>query len=840
MWTYVDFELGKSGIMDETWMQEQGMYFPEISITPAKGKKGTTVTIEGSGFPDGANVTNLWFGGEPQTIPSTSVDTDGTFTLLFNVPEMMWGWEIGQGWYWIDIETFHQPTGRYDWAGDDFEVVPSGTTFTMWADPGWLGTIDFGSTRDTSIKVESWGEAVTADLSLGWIPYGLTADFVSDNGTLLGTTANVTVPAGGKSGITLRLNPVDMTPGWYSIEVKGVDRANPDSHMWTYVDFEVAPPSDFTDKDWMEEQGIWFPEIILNPTKAEPGKSVTVVGTDFPVGANVTHMRFAGEEQSIPDTTVDENGDFTLLFNVPINIGIGQYMVEVEAEAAGLPPVFIAKPFEVTSSTEVSFDLWVVPDWIDGIAQGSSGNITVNIEATSAETTVVLSVEGLPFGASAQFSSVNNTLTALPGGKSSATLTITTSTSTPPGQYPLSIEGVSDNDTRMVSFGFGVVMPADFGIPELTLDPGFAPAGYGDKKMKIAFSGNGFPANAAVYLAFAGANITLPSGFSTDNTGSFNGIFQLPTGLDPGTYMVAAMAGGKKDAKPFIIKAADSTFIINPSPPFLPPILQGTSANATVTVTSVATTNSTVTLSIDGLPAGVTASFSPSNIVTAPPGSSSSAIVNISVDIGTLPGMYPLSIRGISGNETISVPFGFGVMTDIGEGEGYATITINPPGGNPGTNITIAGAGFTDNETITLTAAPMGGVPIDFTSGNITVQTGGIWSSQMTIPPADQVPPGIYIIKATDGIVSAKAELHIAPEETGALTMDLSPSYLKVTQGISGNVSLKVNSQNAFKDTIRFGIGMLPLGVTATFTSGKGTTIGQFAGSPAGGRRTDR
>ncbi|MFC2071875.1 beta strand repeat-containing protein [Chloroflexota bacterium] len=793
-------------------MPPEGFVFPEITLNPNSGPANTKVTVVGTNFPAGANVTGLWFGGEMLTIAPVNANADGDFTLVFTVPSTLWGMPMYWGWYPVELEA--EAEGQFPvFIMKDFQVTSADVTFTMKADPNWLPPIAPGDSASTTIYVESIGVGASVSLSVEHIPPGVDWSFSS---------TTITVPPGGSASSSLTISPTNIPPGWYGAEIKGIDTAN--NTFFTHLEFEVMPP-----------EGFVFPEITLNPNSGPANTKVTVVGTNFPPGANVTGLWFGGEMLTIAPVNANADGDFTLVFTVPGNIGIGYYMIEIEAEAQGTPPVFIIKPFEVTSSTEVSFSMWVVPDWIQGIEQGSAGSTTVNIEAASQEVTVVLSVDGLPFGATAEFTSVNSTLTAVPGGKSSTTLTITTSASTPPGKYPLSIKGTSGNSTRIVGFGFGVKMPAAFAIPELSLDPDFAPAGYGDKKLKITFSGNGFPKNQEVSLKFAGSSISLPEGFSTDENGTFNGVFQLPSGLDAGTYMAEVVVGGKKDVRPFTIKAAGSTFIIDTSPPFLPPILQGTSANATVTVTSVSTTSSTVIMSIIGLPEGTTAVFLPSANVTVSPGSSSSATVSINVGAGVVPGPYSLSIFGISGNETVSVPFGFGVMPKIGEGEGHATVTINPPSGNPNSNITIAGAGFNNGQTVTITAAPEGAATaIDITPGIITVQSGGTWGCQMTIPPAAQVPPGIYIIRATDGTVSAKAKLDIVSEETDTLTLSLSPSYLKVTQGQYGNVILSVTSQNKFKDVLQFNVGGLPVGVTATFTDAKEDIVGKYQGSTSG------
>ncbi len=575
---------------------------------------------------------------------------------------------------------------------------------------------------------------------------------------------------------------------------------------------------------------------------------MTIVGTQFPVGAEVTRLRLAGQELSIPTgdqaITADEDGGFTLVFNIPSNMNLGFYMIEVEAEAAELSqPVFIAKPFDITSSTEESFNLWANPAWIKGVEQGQSGNTKVNIEATGQQAEVTLSVEGLPFGANANFTP-GNKITAPPGGQSSCTLTITTSASTPPGKYPLLIRGVSGDKERVVNFGFGVIMPEAFAIPELTLDPEFAPAGYRDKQLKVTFSGQGFPAGQNISsIDFGGQAIDLPPGLKTDAAGgTFNGVFQMPTGLDPGTYnvtvAVATPAGGFiYGSAPFTIKGSDSKFNLKLSPPYLPPVMQGNSVNTTINVTSVSTSSVNVTLHVDGLPPGITADFSPGNTLSVSPGSSGSAMVILDVSQSTPPGPYPLSIRGVSGTESVVVPLGFGVMPDIGGGEGHASITINPPRGRPGENIGISGAGFSKGETVTLNAAPPGApVEIDITPGNITVQDDGTWATQITVPSADQVPAGTYRIKATDGTLAAKCPFEIAPTSGADFSLSVSPEFLNIVQGQSANTNFRISSKNNFKDAITFVVGGLPSGVSITFKDAADNIVGKYSRTPGGVR----
>jgi uncharacterized membrane protein len=838
-YTHIEFDVeppmgfmnwDRNTMMSDMGMQNDDMYlfyFPEITLNPNMGKAGTKVTIKATDFPAGANVTRLRFAGMNLPIPTNTAadNVTGDFTLVFNVPKTMWGGDTPSGWYDVEVEA-QKPGEPSVFIMKPFQVTASDVAFTLRAEPDWLPPIP-PSGSSTTIRVKSMGESANVTLSVDKIPPGIATSFSS---------TQINVPPGGSSSSTLTLTPTNIPPGHYGAEIKGVSGSN---EFYTHLEFEVEPPQEFMDTTWMTQQGIWFPEITLNPNAGPVKTKVSVKATDFPAGSEVTHLRFAGRELPVPDnTTADSNGDLSLVFNVPGDYGIGHYMVEVEAQKTGMPPVFIAKPFFIEDSG-VSFKLDVVPGFIPGVAQGEFGNTTVFVKSTGQAVTVDLYVDGLPPGVTGIFDSDN--ISVAPGGSGSTKLTITTRASTPPGHYPLTIRGVSGSEVRMMPFGFGVTPPAAFKMPEFTLEPDFAPAGYTDKKYKVTFTGTGFPADQRVAsLEFGSQPVAIPDNLSTDAYGNFNGVFQMPTGLAPGTYdvMVAVetlQGGYVYDSRPFSIRGADAKVILKPSPPYLPPIVQGGQGTTIVNVRSVGTTTANVTLYVDGLAPGISADFTPSNVVAVSPGSSSSATLTLGVSSSTPPGPYPLSIRGISGNETAVVPLGFGVMPDIGGGEGHATITINPPRARPGEHIGISGAGFTNNTTITLTAAPPGApIPIDITPGTIQVQTDGTWASEITVPEAGQVPPGTYIIKATDGVRAAKSPFSIVPASNADFFLNVSPPFIEVVQGESGNTTMTLSSKNGFSENVVFSVGHLVPGVTATFKDTAGNTISKFTGTPGG------
>ncbi|MBI2861178.1 MAG: carboxypeptidase regulatory-like domain-containing protein, partial [Chloroflexi bacterium] len=300
---HIEFDIGGS-FTDKDWMDQYNIWFPEITLNPTAGPPGTSVTISATDFPAGATVTHLRFAGLELSIPSTTADENGDFTLVFNVPATLWGATTWPGWYGVEVEAqkgFNPPV--FIWK--DFEVTSADMSFTIKAEPDWLPPIPPGSSSSTTIRVKSLSKGLTVNLSIENLPWGMDYSFSK-------TSLNVT--PGGSATSTLTLTPNRIPPGWYGVDIKGVDG---NWEGWTRVDFQVGGG---TDTDWMNQNNIWFPEIVLNPMVGPAGSKVTITATNFPAGANVTALRFAGENLAIPPTTADVNGSFTLQFNVPTTL----------------------------------------------------------------------------------------------------------------------------------------------------------------------------------------------------------------------------------------------------------------------------------------------------------------------------------------------------------------------------------------------------------------------------------------------------------------------------------------------------------------------------------------
>jgi hypothetical protein len=138
----------------------------------------------------------------------------------------------------------------------------------------------------------------------------------------------------------------------------------------------------------------------------------------------------------------------------------------------------------------------------------------------------------------------------------------------------------------------------------------------------------------------------------------------------------------------------DSTFSLSASPQSVT-INQGSSGSANISSTLSGPFNSSIALSVSGLPTGTTASFSPASIDA--PGSGSSTLT-ISVGSGTPVGTYNLLVTGTGGGQTHSATINLTVATAGGSTQQLlGNIGFENGSANPAPwNVT---AGIIDNST---------------------------------------------------------------------------------------------------------------------------------------------
>jgi len=189
---------------------------------------------------------------------------------------------------------------------------------------------------------------------------------------------------------------------------------------------------------------------------------------------------------------------------------------------------------------------------------------------------------------------------------------------------------------------------------------------------------------------------------------------------------------------------ASPTFSVSASPTSLS-VQQGSNGSVTINTSALNGFNNSVSLSVSGLPANVTPTFTPASI--AAPGTGSSTL-GFAVGASATPGTYTLTVTGSGGglNRTTTVTFTITASTTVN-----FTISANPSSvtasvkGATGVS-TISAAVTQGAPTIALSASGLPkNVTVSFSPTSITATS----TSQMTVKAVGKATAGIYTFTVT-------------------------------------------------------------------------------------------
>jgi len=301
--------------------------------------------------------------------------------------------------------------------------------------------------------------------------------------------------------------------------------------------------------------------------------------------------------------------------------------------------------FKFTSCGNPDYTLTASPA-SQSVTQGNSTTYTVTVTPTGGFTgTVALSLSGLPAGATGTFNPQS-----LPSGNS--TLTVTTSSTTPTGSYPLTITGTSTGGPTHTASVTLVVNPQIVGDFSITASPASqtVTAGNGTSYTATVTGSGGF--NGVVTFSASG----LPSGASasfnpTSVTGSGSSTMSVTTsaGTPAGTYTLTITGTSGS-----LVHSTTVTLVVNPAPqpdftisvsPTSLNVTRGTTGQYTVTISAVNGFSGTVNLSVSGQGSRVTPTFNPTSVT-----GSGTSTLSVRVSFRATRGTRTLTITGISGS----------------------------------------------------------------------------------------------------------------------------------------------------------------------------------------------
>jgi hypothetical protein len=428
---------------------------------------------------------------------------------------------------------------------------------------------------------------------------------------------------------------------------------------------------------------------------------------------------------------------------------------------------------------------------------GSTNYDFVNIQRLYGFTgNVALSISGLPSGVTASFNS--NPLT---GANISSEIELQASAAAIPGQYTATITGVSGSQT--VTAPFTLIIAA----PSFTLyNGGSVTVGQGQSGTTYVYMNqlNGF--NGAVNLSLSG----LPNGVTASlaanpmtsyyNSLTFNVGAAVPVGQYPIT--VTGSSGSQTQTTTLTLTVGVPSFTLSA---YGITVGQGESSSTSVYVSDVNGFNSAVTLSVSGLPSGVTATFSPNPTTVY----SNQLTFNVASSVPV--GQYPLTITGTSGSltQTTTMTLTVGVPSFTLYAPFYSTIGQ----GSTGTGYVYIQAqnGFSSSVNLSISGLPSG-VTATFSPSSTT------YSSSILFTVANTAAVGTSTLTIT-GTSGSETETTTMTLTIASPTFSISaPNSVSLNQGASATSYAYVTPQYGFTGNVTLSASGLPSGVTAVFS----------------------
>jgi len=315
--------------------------------------------------------------------------------------------------------------------------------------------------------------------------------------------------------------------------------------------------------------------------------------------------------------------------------------------------------------------------------------------------------------------------------------------------------------------------------------------------------------NPAIYTIGKGAK------FTTD----LHDITVGSTGLNAGTGFDLATGWGSPTGQKLIDDLTSQTptpsFTLTPSAASVP---LKTAAAATVTIQLAAQNGftGTPTLSVSGLPAGVTGSFGAFS-------SAGASTLTFTATAAAVPGTYTASIQGTSG--TISASTSVSVVLTSSAlftlTSSLASVSVAAGGSNSAAVITIVSApAFTGKVTLGAT-----GLPTGVTAVFGVVRAGGLSTLTISASTAAALKTTSILVTGTSGTVTASIPIAVTVTAPADFSVKLSPASLTIVQGTKGSTAISITPLNGFNGNLTLTSSGAPAGVVSSFSTATGALL---------------
>lgn len=244
-------------------------------------------------------------------------------------------------------------------------------------------------------------------------------------------------------------------------------------------------------------------------------------------------------------------------------------------------------------------------------------------------------------------------------------------------------------------------------------------------------------------------------------------------------------------------------------------VVAGSQGAAGVTITRGGSFTGAVTLAAEGLPSGVTASFSATSLAAGV----TTATLTLQVGSSVAAGSYPITVRATgTGVSAATAQFTLLVTAAATPSFSLSAVpsTVSVVAGQSGSStLTIArSGGFTGAVQLAAEGAPTG-VTASFSVASVTGTT-----STLTLAVGTATAPGTYPITVRGsgtGVAEQTATVTLTVSAAPNFTIALAPAAATVATDGNVDVTVNITRTGGFTGAVEFVTSTLPTGVVATF-----------------------
>ena len=334
-----------------------------------------------------------------------------------------------------------------------------------------------------------------------------------------------------------------------------------------------------------------------------------------------------------------------------------------------------------------------------------------------------------------------------------------------------------------------------------------APGALGSSMITIAGQ-SGF--SGLVNLAVSGLSAGVTAAFSPVTASSASTLtLSAGASASPGTstLTISGTSGSLSSTTRLTLTVAGPPSFTLSAAPASASLPSGGTGSSAITVNAQNAFKGQVSLTVAGLPSGVTGSFS----AVSATGVSTLALA---ASTAVVPGAWPLTVTGTSGSLsakmglslTVTAAASFtlsaapGAVSLVRGGGGSSTVAVSPLNGFAG-GVALSVSGLPSGVTAAFGPAPAAGASkLTLTASS----TAAVGSSTLTIT-------------GTSGSLASTAKLSLTVAEAPSFALSATPASLSVLRGASGLSTVTVAPLNGFASAVALSIAGLPAGVTATF-----------------------